>query len=37
MLLGSTMEGFGYLVVAVLSGWWIYRDLNRRGWASVAI
>ena len=36
MLLGSTMEGLGYLVVAVLSGWWIYRDLNRRGWASIA-
>ena len=36
LLLGATMAGLGYLGIALLSGWWIYRDLNRRGWASLA-
>ncbi len=36
LLLGATLEGLGYLSLGVASGWWIYRDLNRRGWASLA-
>ncbi len=36
LLLGETPAGLAYLAGAALSGWYIYRDLNRRGWSSVA-
>ena len=36
LLLGHTVEGVSYLALGVVSGWWIFRDLNRRGWASLA-
>jgi Na+/proline symporter len=35
LLLGATLEGLGYLALGVVSGWWILRDLNRRGWSSL--
>lgn len=36
LLLGETWQGLGYLAVAMASGGWIYRDLNRRGWDKIA-
>ncbi len=36
MLLGEMGVGVGYLVLGLLAGYWIYRDLNRRGWKSLA-
>jgi Na+/proline symporter len=36
MLLGELGVGMGYLVIGLLAGYWIYRDLNRRGWKSLA-
>lgn len=35
VLFGHYPEGFGMLALAALSGYLIYRNLNRRGWASV--
>jgi Na+/proline symporter len=28
-------SGFGMLALAILAGWFIYHDLNRRGWDSI--
>jgi Na+/proline symporter len=36
LILGESGLGVGYLGLAAVSGWWIYRDLSRRGWASLA-
>lgn len=36
LLLGQTLEGLIYVGIAFVSGWWIYRDLNRRGWDTIA-
>jgi hypothetical protein len=36
LILGETLEGVLYLGLAAISGYWIYRDLNRRGWESIA-
>jgi solute:Na+ symporter, SSS family len=35
ILFGHLAVGSGLLAIAVLAGWMIYRDLNRRGWKSV--
>jgi Na+/proline symporter len=35
VIFGEYPAGFGMLGVAVLAGWLIYRNLNKRGWASV--
>lgn len=35
LIFGQPALGFGLLVVAAVSGWVIYWDLNRRGWKSV--
>jgi SSS family solute:Na+ symporter len=29
------LAGFGMLAVAMLAGWFIYHDLNRRGWSAL--
>lgn len=36
LLLGQTALGLGYLAIGAASGWWISRDLTRRGWATIA-
>lgn len=36
LLLGQTAEGLGYTAMAVACGWYLYRDLSRRGWQTVA-
>jgi Na+/proline symporter len=36
LLLGSPRTGIQFLGLAVLSGWYIYRTLNRRGWSSIS-
>ncbi len=35
VIFGEYPAGFGMLALAALSGWLIYRNLNRRGWSSV--
>lgn len=35
LIFGETALGAGFLVVAAAAGVWIYRDLSRRGWATV--
>ena len=35
IIFGQPVAGLGFLAVAVIAGWIIYRDLNRRGWKSV--
>jgi Na+/proline symporter len=32
LLLGETTAGLAYLALAWASGWYIYRDMNRRSW-----
>lgn len=36
LILGHPVEGLVYLGIGAISGWWIYRDLNRRGWSTIA-
>ena len=36
LILGATGEGLGCVGLGVASGWWIYRDLTRRGWENIA-
>ncbi|MDZ7373112.1 MAG: Na+:solute symporter [candidate division KSB1 bacterium] len=36
LLLGRELEAAVYAVVAAAAGWVVYRDLSRRGWASIA-
>jgi Na+/proline symporter len=35
LIFGQLPEGVGFLLVALLAGWTIYWDLNRRGWKTV--
>jgi Na+/proline symporter len=35
LLFGQLLEGAGFLILALLAGWMIYRDLSRRGWKTV--
>jgi solute:Na+ symporter, SSS family len=35
IIFGQTTEGLIFLVIAVVAGWIIYWDLNRRGWKTV--
>ncbi len=35
LIFGQTLAGAGFLALAALAGWLIYRDLNRRGWKTV--
>jgi solute:Na+ symporter, SSS family len=35
IIFGQPMLGIVFLVIAVIAGWVIYWDLNRRGWKSV--
>jgi solute:Na+ symporter, SSS family len=35
LIFGQPGAGVGFLVLAAFAGWWIYRDLNRRGWKTV--
>jgi hypothetical protein len=35
LLLGATTTGLLLLALAALGGFVIYRDLSRRGWATV--
>ncbi len=35
IILGDMLLGFGLILVAIASGFYIYRDLSRRGWKSV--
>lgn len=32
IIFGETALGIGFLVIAVLAGAWVYRDLSKRGW-----
>jgi Na+/proline symporter len=36
LLLGNTAQGLGFLALGAASAWYIYRDLNRRGWSSLS-
>ncbi len=36
LILGQTALGLVYLAIGAASGWWISRDLTRRGWATIA-
>ncbi len=35
IIFGQPLTGLGFLIIAMLAGWLIYWDLNRRGWKSV--
>jgi SSS family solute:Na+ symporter len=35
VILKEYPSGFGMLTAALLAGWFIYHDLNRRGWSSI--
>jgi solute:Na+ symporter, SSS family len=35
LIFGQLGAGAGFLAMAALAGWLIYRDLNRRGWKTV--
>jgi len=35
IIFGQPTAGFGFLIIAGIAAWIIYRDLNRRGWKSV--
>ena len=35
LIFGQVLLGSGLLVLALLAGWVIYWDLNRRGWKTV--
>jgi hypothetical protein len=35
IIFGQPAAGLGFLAVALIAGWIIYLDLNRRGWKSV--
>jgi SSS family solute:Na+ symporter len=35
VILQEYPAGFGMLALATLAGWFIYHDLNRRGWGSI--
>ena len=35
LIFGQLVLGIGLLVLAMLAGWIIYWDLNRRGWKSI--
>jgi Na+/proline symporter len=35
LIFGQALLGAGLLIVAMLAGWIIYWDLNRRGWKSI--
>ncbi len=35
IIFGEALVGLGFLVLASISGWVIYWDLNRRGWKTV--
>ena len=35
IIFGDTAQGIVFLIVAVVAGWIIYWDLNRRGWKTV--
>jgi solute:Na+ symporter, SSS family len=35
IIFGQTGTGIGFLFIALIAGWIIYRDLNRRGWKAV--
>jgi Na+/proline symporter len=35
IIFGQASAGAAFLIIAVIAGWVIYRDLNRRGWKSV--
>ena len=36
VIFGDYAKGFLFLALAALSAWYIYRDLNRRGWTELA-
>jgi SSS family solute:Na+ symporter len=35
IIFGQWLPGIGFLILAILAGWTIYWDLNRRGWKTV--
>ncbi len=35
IIFGQWLAGAGFLFLALIAGWIIYRDLNRRGWETV--
>ncbi len=36
IILGSSLKGFAFLGLGLVLGWNIYRDLNKRGWETLA-
>ncbi len=36
LILGETVQGLVFFVIAFVAGWVIYRDLSRRGWGTLS-